>query len=527
VTHRAAKPPSDVESERIILGTWLLDQRRLDIALEIIPAGLMAAAAESVNGANSPNRNGQEPLFFSRKHQIIFGVLCLMAELGEKISLPTLAARLHSLGLLDAVGGQPYLAGLEDDIFSLDALPQLLTEVVEHWRRRSFIRKQSELISDAGDTARPLGEVLEQSAITNRDIAAAGEGVKTYDLWDLDRLFALELSDDDAIVGDFVIAKGELTTMIGPPGTFKSRAVIGLSVSIIANRELWFDRLPVRAHDLKILIVQTENSARRVRVDLAAELKGCTAAEREQVNARLRVYIPKGVEDGDLGLDQDEAKQRLTKTIASFDPALVIFDPLGDFFVGDNENDSMQMRRTVKAIMQVAQSHSPQTAVLVLHHARSGKAAAAGADSWERGSFGRGSKALLSMTRAQLNMIPGSGDGNTVVVASGKNSNGRAFEPFAIRFDPETLKLEADRDFDFEEWQEELGGKKGGKPGPLKPDLVKLVLRDLGGSVKKSNLVREVQNAASCGRSTVYELVGRMLDNGELLEGGGMIAIPQ
>ena len=155
--------PADTDAERAVLGTIILDAKRWDHVCDVIPSALIAQAVEALNGSAGPKRNSQEPLFFSRQHQITFGALCEMGESNETISLPTLAARLRSLGLLEQVGGETYLAGLEDDIFSLDHLPQLLKGIFDLWRRRVFLREQGKLLTEAADTGQPLEDVIERA----------------------------------------------------------------------------------------------------------------------------------------------------------------------------------------------------------------------------------------------------------------------------------------------------------------------------------------------------------------------------
>ena len=77
---------------------------------------------------------------------------------------------------------------------------------------------------------------------------------------------------------------------------------------------------------------------------------------------------------------------------------------------------------------------------------------------FERASFGRNSKVLLSWTRAQINLAPYEADNNEVlVVASGKSNNAEEFEPFGIRLDSETMTYERDDSVDLEAWKERIG----------------------------------------------------------------------
>ena len=98
------------------------------------------------------------------------------------------------------------------------------------------------------------------------------------------------------------------------------------------------------------------------------------------------------------------------------------------------------MTATLSAIGRITRQGDPQRIPLIVHHALTGKSGAARATGFDRGSFGRNSKVLLSWTRAQINLAPYDSDNNEVlVVASGKANNSEEFQPFGVRLDPETM----------------------------------------------------------------------------------------
>ena len=363
-------------------------------------------------------------------------------------------------------------------------------------------------------------------------VRAALEGAPAYepkipplDVWDIDRVFGYEPPENDKFVGDFLISAGQLALLIGPPDIGKSRLAVQLAFELLLGKAKWLGTISIHRSDLKVLIIQTENNPRRVKADFASQLRGCSPSQREMVNRCLRIHIPRTVEDSALGLDDEVNVERLKKTIRAFDPDLVIFDPYGDFFAGENENDAMQTRKTIKKLMEVAQSHNPDTAVLLVHHARSGKAAAAGAEGWERGAFGRGSKALLSIARSQINVIPGDKDGDAVIIACGKNNNGRRFERFAVRLDDQSMRYRPDPDFDFEQWESEVNNRKAGSNKKVTPEIVKMALESLGGSKMKRKLVEKIREVTQCSSTVAYDNIKKMIEKEELFETAGSICL--
>lgn len=117
------------------------------------------------------------------------------------------------------------------------------------------------------------------------------------------------------------------------------------------------------------------------------------------------------------------------------------------------------MRDTIMHMAALVRKGAPFRSIIVLHHAVTGKSGALKAIGFDRGSFGRNSKALLAWCRGAINIAQGSADDNgTLVVACGKCSDGREFPRFAIKLD-ESMIYKVDPDFDFETWEGEVSGK--------------------------------------------------------------------
>jgi putative DNA primase/helicase len=345
---------------------------------------------------------------------------------------------------------------------------------------------------------------------TNPGESAPTENPRPFKLWTLDELFAYELDERDNILGDYMLQQGAMTPFIGPPDLGKTRLVIQLIVSLLTGRPDWLG-LRIHRHDLKILFLQTENSIRRLRRDLGAMLHGCRPDFRAQVNERLRLFVPQSIDEMSLGLDDPEIIARLKATIRNAQPDITFADPFGDFYAGDNENDAMQMRTTAKLLMQIVRSGNEKGALGVIHHARSGKAAAAGADGWERGSYGRGSKALISIGRAAINLAPADEhDSSAVIVACGKCNDGVRFPAFGVRLDPETMTYSRDEGIDIDAWREAVAGdNKRGPKKRLTVELVASTLKLLGNKAKKKELVAELMRVNECSSTTAYEAVSR------------------
>ena len=159
LTPRAGRMPQNLEAERALLGCLILDNRQIDIVLDIFPQA--ALTVERGNG----RRQGPIPesLFFSPAHQIIFESISALHDVGGGVDLTTLSNHLHGRGQLEAVGGAAALAGLEDDIFSLGQVPEYARIILQKWRLRCLVRAATSVVDDALGSSAPVQDIIENA----------------------------------------------------------------------------------------------------------------------------------------------------------------------------------------------------------------------------------------------------------------------------------------------------------------------------------------------------------------------------
>lgn len=87
-------PPSDVETEKALLGSILLRPEAIHEVVDIL--------------------NNES--FYAHKHGVIFSAMFDIYKKGEPIDLVSLSSRLKELKTLDSVGGMSYLTGLVDTV---------------------------------------------------------------------------------------------------------------------------------------------------------------------------------------------------------------------------------------------------------------------------------------------------------------------------------------------------------------------------------------------------------------------------
>ena len=437
--------------------------------------------------------------FYDDRHRLIFQTLTAAVANGKQATPAELYQRLRDLGRVEDAGGLEYFGALPEKAIGPSAFDTYLATIDDRSTRRATLRDAAELAEVARDTsitstaiaaaARRMAEAYSAQA--------AGDGLTVRSP---DELLAMTFDDGDRILGDRLLASGQSLVIAGAGSIGKSRLALQLAVSTIAGRT--FLGFETRQPDLRWLILQAENSNRRLFSDLDA-LRRWAGPDWPQVNARLALHTLETDADGFLSLDNEGTQRRIAATIAQQKPDVVVWDSLYNFGAGDLNSDE-DMSRTLLAVSRLTKTGNANRCPVVLHHAITGKTGAARATGFDRSSFGRNSKVLHSWTRAQINLAPGTADNNEVLVVScGKCSNGREFAPMAIRLNADTLIFESAPDFDMQEWQGQVTGA-----APNRRHITANDVRELTEpSQKRIDLVKAVMAETGCGKTAAYDAI--------------------
>jgi len=170
--------PQNLQAEKTLLGSVLLDAASLSVAIEII-------ARDD---------------FYSEAHQLIWSKMLDLSDKGRPIDLVTLADELAKEGLLDKAGGAAYLAQLTDGvpIGTNESVAEYARIIKEKSKLRSIINTSQSVLARAAQ-----GEedsfVLGESAIEKLyDIIAQQQ---TSGLIKLDKVFRQEMSTFESLMG--------------------------------------------------------------------------------------------------------------------------------------------------------------------------------------------------------------------------------------------------------------------------------------------------------------------------------------
>lgn len=313
---------------------------------------------------------------------------------------------------------------------------------------------------------------------------------------------SMDFDDSDIILGDRLLAAGQSLVIAAQGGAGKSRLLMQLAATVVSGKR--FLTMLTGGAQLHWLILQTENSNRRLKKDLAP-LKTWLGDAWKHFDERITIHSFEQDSDSFVSLDSADNLANIAAAIEDTKPDIIVVDPLNDFGIGDLNQDA-DMKATLRALSRVCRTGNPHRAIIVLHHALTGRSGATKATGYDRASFARNSKALHAWTRGQVNLAPVDADDNDrLIVACGKCSNGREFPRFAVRLNKDTMIYEVDSSVDLKEWESQINGKSG-HAALLTPDgVAKLCCEPMN----RSDLAKVILKKICCPRTATYRYIDR------------------
>jgi len=346
---------------------------------------------------------------------------------------------------------------------------------------------------------------------------------KPFTLWSPSQCMSYQPPVGSILLDNGYLVRGEMTSFLGIGGLGKTRMALWLAVCQILGRD-WCD-LPSHGAGVTWLFLSTESGLSRWKNDLSLMMGGLSNGDQSLVDAHLRVLALVPGEDGYINFGSLDSSARLAATLQQVKPAVIVLDPLADMIDGD-ENATADVVKTLRGLSGIHKMHAPDAAVLIIHHSRTGvQNVIQAGDNFSSGNFGRGSKALYSKVRCELQLAPGDRDDPTKLVLScGKANDCAKFAPRGVIFDPQTCTYSCDPSFDVQAWRDDLNGKR-------RRQLVSVVdvicaVRDtisVGGAgtteVSTAAIVATLQRSVpACGK-TVIRRLNESLPKGYILKG--------
>ena len=134
-------PPQSIEAEQAVLGAIMIDADRLISASErLLPQDFYRAA-----------------------HQRIFETMLVLSDRGEAIDLVTVTAELSTLGILEEVGGLPYLGELAEGVPTAANINYYVNVVEQKSTLRRLIRTANEIVTDGYERQNEVDVLLNEA----------------------------------------------------------------------------------------------------------------------------------------------------------------------------------------------------------------------------------------------------------------------------------------------------------------------------------------------------------------------------
>jgi hypothetical protein len=426
-------------------------------------------------------------------HRTIINSIRDVYDDGDEINHITISNRLNEKGKLAECGGNAGIVDIAIATTSAEIAESALDYILDEWRAREAARIGKQLVA---------GEITSESA--SEQLSKLGEAYAAAEELSIrspGQILAFPHDERACMLGDRLLAKGQPLVIAGVGGIGKTRLLLQLLVAFIIGR-IWCG-IETHGSGLRCLMFQTANGIARLQRDLEA-LKPWAGELWKLVEERLFIQTLEKDSDSLLYLSEPENVRRLESIVRKFNPAIVAFDPLRDFGIGDLNTDT-DMSATLRTIGRVARVGNPDRALILLHHAITGRVGVAKAFGLERTGFARNSKVLHTWARGVINVVAGAEDNNDqLVLTCGKNSNGKEFSPIAVRLNPDTMIYGVADDFDVEVWRQKVCGNSTRRS--FRPEIIREIPWPQT-ELEKKQLVKAIKDETGCGHARAYTLI--------------------
>lgn len=270
----------------------------------------------------------------------------------------------------------------------------------------------------------------------------------------------------------------------------------------------------IRTHPkpLKHLLIGTENSIHRQQAELSKMTAGFDDVQRELLGHCLFFHVVESIDDAFINIGSPEIAEKWKRTLEVVLPDVIYVDPFGEVVVGDVNKDA-DVRHTLRELTRICRRHNHDTAIVVVHHARTGRGNIAQAVGYDKGNYGIGSKALYSGVRSQINLAPADAeDTSRIVMSCGKSNDTKPFKPRGLQLDETTMTYEVDPTFDLDSWLKDVEGKQRGQAASV-GDVVRVVN---SGKTRYIDITKAVVEETACSPVTAKRRIKEAVDGGYL-----------
>ncbi len=156
-------PPQNIEAEKSVLGSMLIDEEAIGLALEILDQGC----------------------FYGEPHQQIFGAILNLYNNHKNVDLITLSDQLKNDGLLERIGGVSYLTQIIDFVPTSANIEHYARIVKEKSVQRRLIKNATQIVGESYEPRVNIDELVDNAEKLIFEIADLKQRQKSIHIKDI------------------------------------------------------------------------------------------------------------------------------------------------------------------------------------------------------------------------------------------------------------------------------------------------------------------------------------------------------
>lgn len=313
-------PPQNIEAEKSVLGSMLIDEEAIGLAIEIL----------------------DEQWFYEESHRKIYRAMLDLFNAHKNVDLITLSDKLKSDGSLDQVGGVTYLSTIIDFVPTSANVEHYARIVREKGVLRKLIKNSTKIISESYTAKGNIEDVVDEAErliFEVADLRQKNQSVHIKDLVksgieNLDKLYQRKQHVTGLATGfeklDYMTSgfqKSDLIILAGRPSMGKSAlavsiaenaAILGKSGVAIFSLEMSKEQLVQR-----MLCSQAKVDAHKVRSGFLSPADWPRLTKAAGILSESKIYI-----DDTPAISVLELRAKARRLKANNDIQLIILDYL-------------------------------------------------------------------------------------------------------------------------------------------------------------------------------------------------------
>ncbi|MDO8581087.1 MAG: replicative DNA helicase [Candidatus Omnitrophota bacterium] len=158
-------PPQNIEAEKSVLGSMLIDEEAIGLALEIL----------------------EEGWFYEDSHRKIFKAILELYTARKNVDLITLSDKLKNDGMLEQIGGVHYITSIIDEVPTSANVEHYARIVKERGILRRLIQNATQIVADSYESHGNIEEVVDNAEKLIFEVADLKHAQQSFHIKDLVR----------------------------------------------------------------------------------------------------------------------------------------------------------------------------------------------------------------------------------------------------------------------------------------------------------------------------------------------------